>query len=124
MPRFSSTLREHASYPSNRGKLEGATTVGRASISNNPPYVTIYLQIAENLVSKAKFESEGCGVTTAVCSAVTEMIENKTILQCQQVTPENVAQSLDGIPADKMHCAQVVVRALNSAIDHFLESQA
>ncbi len=119
MPRFSELLREHANYPLNRGAVGEANGVGEASISGNPPYVTIYLVIEADVVNKAGFEADGCGVTTAACSSLTELIENKTISFCRKLSPNDVAQSLDGIPVDKMHCAQIVVGALNNAIDNY-----
>ncbi len=117
MPRFSSTLREHAAYPVNEGPITEPNGVGRASVSGNPPFVSIYLLVGNGNVAKVGFESQGCGVTTAACSSLTELIENKSLEYCKSLEPEDVANALDGIPSDKMHCAKIAIAALRNAIE-------
>jgi len=117
MPRFSETLREHAQYPSNQGALSEHDLVGKASLNGNPPFVTIYLSVNDDVVAKAGFEAAGCGVTTAICSVTTELLEGKTLDDCESLNVEQVCDSLDGVPADKRHCVHVVLKALSNAVD-------
>lgn len=116
MPRFSETLREHAQYPSNQGAFAGAELVGKASLNGNPPFITLYLSVSGETVSRAGFEAAGCGVTTAICSVTTELLEGKTIEECAALNVEQVCESLDGVPPDKRHCVHVVLKALSNAL--------
>ncbi len=117
MPRFSTTLREHAQYPSNRGALEGADLMGKASLDGSPPFISLYVALDNDKVVKATFKSAGCGVTTAVCSATTELLVGKTLAQCACLSATDVCDELDGVPSDKMHCVHVVLAALLDAIE-------
>ena len=116
MPRFSSTLREHAQYPSNQGVMEDAELMGRASLDGNPPFISLFIALSDDKVAKATFEAAGCGVTTAVCSATTELLVDKTLAQCASLSADEVCEELEGVPPDKMHCVHVVLKAL--AIAH------
>jgi len=116
MPRFSETLREHAQYPSNQGPIVGADLVGKASLNCNPPYITLYLKVSDDVITRAGFESAGCGVTTAICSVTTELIEGTSLEDCKLITVDQVCQRLDGVPPDKRHCVLVVLKALNNAL--------
>lgn len=116
MPRFSERLREHAQYPSNQGVIAGADFFGKASLNGNPPFITIYLSICDDTVVKASFEAAGCGVTTAICSVTTELLEGRTLAGCRQLDIDLVCKSLDGVPPDKRHCVHVVLKALSNAL--------
>ena len=117
MPRFSSTLMEHARYPSNQGVLENATHFGKASLNGNPPFITLYLVVSDFKIEQAKFQAGGCGVTTAVCSATTELITGLTLEECKAIEKEAICDELEGVPPDKMHCIHVVLKALAVALD-------
>lgn len=117
MPRFSETLREHAQYPCNQGAIDDADLVGKASLNGNPPFITIYLSIADDVVVQAGFEAAGCGVTTAICSVTTELIEGTSLEKCHSLTVDEVCVSLEGVPPDKLHCVHVVLKALGNALE-------
>ena len=117
MPRFSAVLREHAQYPSNQGAIAKADLVGCASLNGNPPFISLFLVFEGDRVSRTGFEAQGCGVTTAVCSVTTELLEGKTIAECQDLAVDEVIDSLEGVPPDKLHCVHVVLKALSNALD-------
>ena len=62
------------------------------------------------------FNSYGCGVTIAVCSVLTEMVEGMTKEECLAIQLADIADSLDGIPAHKMDCPQFALVALHNAL--------
>ena len=116
MSRFSATLREHARYPSNQGRLADADAIGQASVNGQPPYITIYLKFKDDRVSQARFEAHGCGVTTAACSVLTELVTDLSQDQCLALTSADVERALEGLPPDKAHCGKVAVLALHDAL--------
>ena len=116
MPRFSPTLLEHARYPSNQQVMKDANLVGKASLNGSPPFITIFLAVSDNTITKATFEAHGCGVTTAVCSVTTELIVGKTIEDCRLLTVDDVCEELEGVPPDKLHCVHVGLKALHNAV--------
>ena len=116
MSRFSATLREHARYPSNQGLLEDADAMGQASVNGHPPFITIYLKFAADRVTQARFAAHGCGVTTAACSVLTELVTDLSQQECLALTHADVERALDGLPPDKAHCGKVAVMALHDAL--------
>ena len=63
-----------------------------------------------------QFDSYGCGVTIAVCSVLTEMVEGRTKQECSAVHPDEIALALDGIPPHKMDSARFAILALKNAL--------
>jgi nitrogen fixation NifU-like protein len=116
MSRFSDTLMEHFQYPANRGRIERADLVGRGGLCGYPPFVTVYLRIAQDRVTDVTFEAEGCGVTIACGSMLTELVKGRTLAECRHVTGEKLSEALEGVPSGKEYCVEVAISALRDAI--------
>ena len=117
MPRFSATLLDHAAHPRNGGDLTGANRVGNASLAGEAPRITIMLHVEGNVVEEAMFRTFGCGVTIAACSMLTLKIVGQSVERCREMTPGDLIDSLEGIPADKQFCARLAIEALRNALD-------
>jgi nitrogen fixation NifU-like protein len=76
----------------------------------------MYLIVQGESVSRAKFEAQGCGVTIAACSALTELIQDKPLSFCTKLNTSDLIQALDGVPADRAHSPEVAVEALRDAL--------
>jgi nitrogen fixation NifU-like protein len=114
--RFSDTLMEHFQSPANRGPMECPNFIGTGSLDGYPPFVTLFLRTDADRVEAAAFEAEGCGVTIACGSMLTELVQGRSLAECRQLTAHALAEALDGIPPGKEYCADVAIRALQDAI--------
>ena len=50
---------------------------------------------------------------------VTEMVKGKTIEEALAISKETVAEALDGLPPQKMHCSNLGADALRKAIEDY-----
>jgi nitrogen fixation NifU-like protein len=116
MSRFSDTLMEHFQSPANRESMAAPDLVGQGSLDGYFPFVTLYLRITGQRVADGTFEAEGCGVTIACGSMLTELVHGRSLAECRQLTAHALAEALDGIPPGKEYCAEVAIRALQDAI--------
>jgi nitrogen fixation NifU-like protein len=53
----------------------------------------------------------------------TEMIVGKTLDEALEVTNEAVAEALDGLPPNKMHCSVLAQEAIEAAIKDYKEKK-
>lgn len=120
---YSSTLADHFKSPRNAGEMESPDAVGRASLNDRPPHLVIYLKVNDGVVTKASFQTFGCGYSIASCSALTEMITGKTIEECSSISTNELIIALDGMPEHKQFCAQLAIDALRDGIGK-LDDQA
>ena len=72
---------DHNKRPRNFGKLDDATYFAEGFNPLCGDQVTIYLYIEDDRVTKVQFEGEGCAISTASASMMTEVLTGKTIAE-------------------------------------------
>lgn len=65
----------------------------------------------------------GCGSAVASSSMATELVKGKTIEEAWKIINKTVADSLDGLPAVKMHCSVLAEEVIHAAINDYREKQ-
>ena len=55
---------------------------------------------------------------------ITELAMGKTIEEALELTRDDVAEELDGLPPIKMHCSNLSAEALRAAIDDYRKKKA
>jgi NifU-like protein involved in Fe-S cluster formation len=97
-----------------------ADAVGVDGTPGRGRYFIVYLRLTGQLIVDAYFECNGCGVTIATGSLLTEMIKHKSLAECQAMTVQALLQEMEGLPPDKGYCAQFAMAALKDAVRHGL----
>ena len=86
--------------------------------------MAFYIKVEEGRIAYVKFETFGCAAAIAVSSMASEMAKGKTLLQAKLITKESVAEALEGLPKEKMHCSNLGAEALAKAIKDHEEKNA
>lgn len=72
---------------------------------------------------KVGFKSRGCLAMTACASTICVLLEGKTFPEALQITHEDVARALDGVPADKSYTAYFAAEGARALVGDYLASQ-
>jgi len=107
---------EHFSNPRNVGEIEDASSIGTVGNAKCGDIMQIALKIEGGVIQDAKFKTFGCGAAVATSSAATEMIIGKSIEEAAKLTNKAVLESLDGLPAAKVHCSCLAEEAVHAAL--------
>ena len=116
---YSEKVMDHYRNPRNVGAIDNADAVGVAGSLTCGDQLKIYLKIENNIVTDAKFQTFGCGSAVASSSILTEMIIGKTLEEVKKITNKDIADELDGLPPEKMHCSVMGYEALEDALKNF-----
>jgi nitrogen fixation NifU-like protein len=120
---YSEKVKEHFRNPRNVGTIKDADAVGRVGNPVCGDVMEIQLKIEDNIIKDIKFQTFGCASAIATSSMITEMAKGKTLDEALEITRNDVADELDGLPPVKMHCSNLAADALHSAIEDYMEKQ-
>lgn len=121
---YSKTVMDHFRNPRNVGVIEDADGVGEVGNPLCGDMMTLYLKIQKDHIADIKFQTFGCGSAIAVSSMITELAKGKTLQEAKKLTNKDVADALEGLPKNKLHCSNLGADALQSAIKNFEDRQA
>ncbi len=116
---YSKTVMDHFRNPRNVGVIEDANGVGEVGNPLCGDMMTIYLKIKDDAIDDIKFQTFGCGSAIAVSSMLTEIAKGKPISEAKKITNKDVANALEGLPKNKLHCSNLGADALQMAIKDY-----
>ncbi len=121
---YSKTVMDHFRNPRNVGVIEDADGVGEVGNPLCGDMMTIYLKVRNDRIEDIKFQTFGCGSAIAVSSMLTEIAMGKTLAEAKGITNKDVAEALEGLPKNKLHCSNLGADALQMAIRDYEDRKA
>ena len=111
--------------PKNLGEIKDADGVGEVGNAKCGDIMKLWIKVnpKTKVLEDIKFKTFGCAAAIATSSIITEMAKGKTIDEALQISNEDVAKELGGLPPVKMHCSNLAADALRKAITNYRRSQ-
>ena len=115
---YSEKVLDHYENPRNVGKLDntrndvGTGMVGAPACGD---VMKLQIQVADGVITDAKFKTYGCGSAIASSSLVTEWVKGRTLDQATEITNREIASEL-ALPPVKIHCSILAEDAIKAAV--------
>ncbi len=114
---YSQIFKHHLTNPRNGGELDDADVVAEETNPVCGDRLRLSLKINGGTIQAARFLAYGCPPVLVCGSALTELIQGKTIGEAKQVTRKQLVEAVGGLPLRKQHAAALAIEALRSALE-------
>lgn len=108
---------DHYKKPRNQGKLEDE---GVESEGKNPSCgdeTDIYLKVEEGKITEIKHETDGCAISTASTSILSNVLVGKTVEEIKELDSDWVQNELDiELSPMRIKCAMLPVKTIQEAV--------
>jgi len=112
---FSAKVLAEARQPQNMGVMDPADGYGLVFGSCGDT-MEFFVRLNGERIEEVSFMTDGCGPTVACGSMVTKMAQGRSLAEAAAIEAAEVLLSLDGLPAEHVHCATLAVNTLHEAL--------
>lgn len=123
MSLYSEKVMEHFRNPRNMGEMDDADGIGKVGNPVCGDLMTIYIKVDDGRLEDIKFKTFGCAAAIATSSMITEMAKGMTLDEGLELSRDDVADALEGLPPIKMHCSNLAADGLHKAIEDYRAKQ-
>lgn len=116
---YSKKVLEHFLNPRNVGTIENPDGYGKVGNPVCGDLMEMFIRVKDDIITDIKFRTFGCGSAIATSSMVTEMAIGMNVDDAMKITRNDVANELEGLPPQKMHCSNLAADALHEAIKDY-----
>jgi nitrogen fixation NifU-like protein len=115
---YRENILDHYRHPRNKGRLEHPTHTHE---EHNPlcgDIIRIDLHVNEDdVIDEVRFEGEGCAISQASASMLTEMIAGKTLEEAKELSKQDILEALGiEIGPVRLKCALLSLKVLKAGI--------
>ncbi len=116
---------DHFQNPRNKGRMEDADVQLGGGNPGCGDLITVYLKVGEDgRIEKASFEGEGCTISQAGGSIISEMIEGMTLDEVKALGTETMIEEMgEDVVKSRVRCATLALGTTQAAIDQLLNER-
>jgi nitrogen fixation NifU-like protein len=113
---YSSQVLDHFEHPRNAGALAGADAFARIENPACGDVLELAVRIAEGRIAEIRFRAKGCVAAMACGSAVTELVNGKTVDEARKLRRDELVRVVGGLPAASSHASYLAMDTLAAAL--------
>ena len=118
-------LLDHYEHPRNRRVIAGADIDYTGGNPGCGDIIHMFATVDDNQrIADVAFEGEGCTISQAAASIITEMVQGKTLDELEQMNYETLVEELGSeVVAPRIKCAVLALGTLKAGAQHYRRSK-
>ncbi len=121
---YSEIILDYYRYPRNKGQLPKPQIRAKDSNPLCGDVVEIQLELdSDSHVKDVRFNGQGCAISQASASMLTEMVKGKSLDEARKISKEDILSLIGGqLTAARMKCALLSLKVLKTGVYSYLGS--
>jgi len=121
---YSEIILDYYRYPRNKGTLPHAQIHAKDSNPLCGDVIEMQVELDDrSKVKDVKFNGQGCAISQASASMLTELVQGKTIDEVRKISKEDVLSLIGGqLTAVRLKCALLSLKVLKTGIYNYIGS--
>jgi len=121
---YSEIILDYYRHPRNKGTLEHAQISAKDSNPLCGDIIEMQLELDKNnSVRDVRFNGQGCAISQASASMLTELVKGKTIDDVRKISKEEILSLIGGqLSAVRLKCALLSLKVLKTGVYNYLGS--
>lgn len=113
---YQQQILDHYHNPRHSGKLEDYSHSFKLENLSCGDTITVYLQVVEDKIVKMGYDAEGCAISIASASMLSEEIIGKSITDIEKMTTDDMMELLGiELTPSRIKCADLALQATKKA---------
>ena len=107
-----------AKHPLNKSVMQKPTLTGSGVNTTCGDHVRLYVRVEEGRVTEATWEGDGCAISTAAASVLTEEMKGKSLKALEKLKKEDLFEwlGIDTLGPARVKCVTLSLETLRSAL--------
>lgn len=115
---YRENILDHYRNPRNKGSLENPTHTHEEDNPLCGDVIRIDLHVnGEDVIDQVRFDGQGCAISQASASMLTEMVQGKTLEEAKKLSKEDILEALGiEIGPVRLKCALLSLKVLKAGV--------
>lgn len=116
---YSPQLLDHFEHPRNAGTLAHPHATARIENPACGDILEFTANFADGHIAQIRFRAKGCVASMACASALTELVQGKTLAEARRIGRDDLIRAVAGLPPASAHASHLAMDALESILKQF-----
>lgn len=113
---YSAQLLDHFEHPRNTGEVPSPDAVAELENPVCGDVLRLSVKLDGDRISEIRFKAKGCVPSMACGSALTELVQGKTLDEARALRREDVIATIGTLPQASTHAVQLALATLAAAL--------
>lgn len=115
---------DHFEHPRHRHRMDGADIQLGGGNPGCGDLITMYLKVDGDKVTEASFEGEGCTISQAGGSIITELVEGLTLDEIKALGTHTMIEEMgEDVVKSRVRCATLALGTVQAAVDAYRKGE-
>jgi len=115
---YSAQLLDYFQNPRNPGEVSKADAVAQIENPACGDILKLTLRVVDGRIAEIRFLAKGCVPSMACGSALTQLLQGRTIGEARRLRREAIVEAVGGLPKASIHASHLAMDTLAALLKH------